>query len=74
MANNLNYDFLEPARSMPPMIHKIKGDEFDVMKSKVCDYLCSLPSVRQKIFEMAKDHKFITYDSASGTWKGDNSK
>lgn len=68
----INYDFLKQAKNMPPLIHKTKGQDFNTKKSEVCDWLCQIPEVRQKIFDWAKEKRLIQYDSQTGKWKGRN--
>lgn len=40
------------------------------MESKVADWLCSQPEVRQYIFDAAKETGSIVYDAETGTWRG----
>lgn len=68
----INYDFLKQAKNMPPLIHKTKVQDFNTKKSEVCDWLCQIPEVRQKIFDWAKEKRLIQYDSQTGKWKGRN--
>lgn len=69
MPKSLDYSFLKPASKMPSLKHK-PYDEFDIMASEVAAYLVKIPSVRQKIFDMANYHGFIVYDPQTKTWKG----
>ena len=69
MPKYLDYSFLEPATKMPPLKHQ-PYDEFDIMASEVADYLVKIPSVRQKLFDMANSKGFIVYDPVTKTWKG----
>lgn len=64
----LDYGFLKGARNMPPLTHRETGSEYDIMKSEVAEYLCSLPEVREKVFGMAKRKKLIVFKD--GKWKG----
>lgn len=66
---NLNYDFLECAKNMPPLRHSGEGN-FDVNKSEAAKWIASQPEVMQKIFDMAARKKFILYDPLTQTWKG----
>lgn len=61
--------YLDKAKMMPPLRHKV-GEHYDVMKSEVCDYLCSIPEVRERIFDLAKEKKFIVFDPETRTWSG----
>ena len=58
------------ACEMPELRHSVPGEEFDVMRSEVAEWLCSLPEVRQRVFDRAKDARLIVYDGESGTWRG----
>lgn len=66
----IDYDFLKQARNMPPLVHKSKGEDFDNKKSEVCDWLCQIPEVRQKIFDWAREKKLIKYNQSTGKWQG----
>ena len=60
---SLDYSFLESAKVMPPLRHKNKTGKFDVMESDVCEWLTHIPEVRQKIFDMAINKKYIKYQT-----------
>lgn len=66
----LNYDFLDCVKKMPPMVHSIPGQEYDVLKSQAALWICSQPDVINKMFDMAKNRKVIRYDAETGTWRG----
>ena len=66
----LNYDFLDGAREMPPLPHSVPNRKFDIMDSRVCDWLVNDPEIRQKIFNMAVNKKVIVYDPETAMWKG----
>ena len=63
------------AREMPALRHSTT-DPFDVTKSEVAMWLCSQPSVLQRVFDMATTARdgdgmpFISYDPESKAWKG----
>ena len=65
----ISYNFLNKAKKMPPLRHKI-GDTFDIDSSEVVEWLLSLPEVKRKIFDFAKDHGIIVYDEHTKTWRG----
>lgn len=65
----VNYDFLKPARKMPPLRHKV-GDRFDVNSSEVIRWLMEQPEIRIKIFDMANQRGVIVYDAETKMWKG----
>ena len=70
MKKSLNYDFLKSAKKMPPMHHKLPAKEFNIMESEVAEWLCRIPEVRQKIFDMANRKGLIIYDQDLSTWRG----
>ena len=57
---------------MPPLRHKNKTGKFDVMESDVCEWLINIPEVRQKVFDMAINKKYIRYNSSTQKWEGVN--
>lgn len=61
----LNYDFLECARKMPPLRHKVT-EEFDITASECVMWLMQQPTIMQKIFKKAVDHKLIKYNPEAG--------
>ncbi|WP_299055669.1 hypothetical protein [uncultured Eubacterium sp.] len=69
---SLDYSFLESAKVMPPLRHKNKTGKFDVMESDVCEWLTHIPEVRQKIFDMAINKKYIKYNNHTQKWEGVN--
>lgn len=69
---SLDYSFLEGAKDMPPLRHKNKTGKFDVMESDVCEWLINIPEVRQKVFDMAINKKYIRYNSSTQKWEGVN--
>lgn len=65
------------AEKMPPLYHKVPGEDFDIARSEVCDFLCSLPGVRQWIYDTACVQKkaplvFTKLSNGSGIWYGDS--
>lgn len=66
---NLNYNFLECAKKMPPLRHK-KNEPFDITASEVAMWLMQQPTIMQKIFNKANEHKLIKYNPESNTWQG----
>lgn len=68
--------FLESIKKMPPLYHKQPGEDFDMAKSEVAQWLIQQPLALNVIFELVKntsckDHS-IKYDSRSGKWHGIN--
>ena len=56
---------------MPPLAHSAPGG-FDIMASDVVDWLVSQPTVRQKIFDLARSSNLIAFDQVSRKWQGKN--
>lgn len=67
--NHLDYGFLECARKMPPLRHKV-GEVYDVRRSEVAQWLVKQPDIMEKLVGMAKSKGVIVYDPDTGTWKG----
>lgn len=66
----IDYNFLKQCKNMPPLIHNHENGNFDIKESEVCDWLCQIPEVRQKIFDWAKNKKLIKYNQSTGKWQG----
>lgn len=60
---------LDSAKNMPPLFHKLPGQEFDMKKSEVIKWLIQQPDILQYIFDKLKDEHLI-YDPISGKWRG----
>lgn len=70
MRRTLNYDFLECAKKMPSLKHKILSGDFNINDSEVVKWLCEQPDIKQKIFNMAQNRGVIKYDPATQEWRG----
>lgn len=66
MPRTINYDFLNCVKKMPPLSHKVSGEDFDIRKSRVVWWIIKQPSVLQKLFDIAHNRNLIRYDSESG--------
>ena len=58
----------EALRNMPPLHHKIPGEEFDWAKSEVMKWISAQPDVLTKLFNVIKEE--ITYSHETGRWQG----
>lgn len=58
------------ASTMPPLRHSRTGCDFDIMSSEVAVWLCSIPEVRQQVFDAANASGAIVYDQGTGRWRG----
>lgn len=65
---------LEVAKKMPPLYHKLPGEEFDIAKSEVVKWLITQPEIMQFIMDRvanrAEASRLITYDPDTGKWQG----
>lgn len=59
-----------PASEMPPLHHRLPGEDYDVARSEVVDWLVTQPSIRERVFYEAKQSKLIEYDAEDGVWIG----
>lgn len=62
------------ARSMPPLLHRVPGEPFDITRSEVAQWLCSQPEIMQLVFDMVDSShtgcQQIAYDPETCTWQG----
>ena len=65
---------LEVAKKMPPLHHKLPGEEFDITKSEVVKWLVAQPEIMQflmdRVANRAEASRLIKYDPDAGTWQG----
>lgn len=62
--------YFRAARSMPPLPHKLPGQEFSITKSPAVEWLLNQPEIRQALFDLVRENKLIVYDAETGLWKG----
>lgn len=74
MANKTVSKLLSVAKKMPPLYHTIPGEEFDIKKSEVVNWLISQPEILSYVVNRIKGGKgqsaYIIYDSDTGKWQG----
>ena len=70
MAKKMKYDFLDGIKKMAPLRHSFPGEKFDITESEAAAWISNQPEVMQKIFDTARYHGVIEYDSQTGKWKG----
>lgn len=70
MSKTINYDFLNCIKKMPPLSHKVSGEDFDIRKSRVVWWIIKQPDVLQKLFDIAHNRNLIRYDKKTGKWVG----
>jgi hypothetical protein len=60
------------ALQMPPLFHQRPGEEFDLAKSEVVNWLCTQAEIRQALFDFYRFNGAIVF--RDGRWHGaDNS-
>lgn len=67
-------EFLKIAKRMPPLYHTLLGEEFDMKKSEVANWLIKQPLALHVLFQLvqnvsSKNHA-IEYDRDTGKWQG----
>ncbi|HLR16197.1 MAG TPA: hypothetical protein VK144_10240 [Bacillota bacterium] len=55
---------------MPPLYHKIPGQEYDVRKSEAVKWLIKNPSILEYIWDKFKNSNDVFYDPSTGKWQG----
>ena len=68
---------LQVVKNMPPLIHHVKGEKFDITKSEVAKWLIQQPEIMQWIFDHVNNMQrrngeelLIKYNPENGTWRG----
>jgi hypothetical protein len=56
------------AAQMPPLYHQLPGEEFDIMKSEVVDWLCQQPEIREASYNWYRSKAAIVF--RDGRWRG----
>lgn len=71
MSKNKVSKLLDVAKRMPPLYHTLPGEEFDVSKSEVIQWLIRQPDILSYISNRVRgDSKLIVYDRETGKWQG----
>ena len=62
---------LDVVKKMPPLYHTLPGEEFDLSKSEVVQWLIRQPDILSYIANRITGiGKLIVYDRETGKWKG----
>ncbi|WP_342419233.1 hypothetical protein [Paenibacillus sp. FSL H8-0168] len=61
---------LNIGRFMPPGYHKRPGEEYDVSKSEVVQWLIRQPSIQEYVWDQFKMSQDVFYNRATGKWQG----
>jgi hypothetical protein len=59
---------LRCAATMPPLAHTIPREVRSVESSEVIGWLLQQPSIRQYVFDKAKE--YLVFDAETRTWRG----
>ena len=71
MSKNKVSKLLDVAKRMPPLYHTLPGEEFEVSKSEVIQWLIRQPDILSYISNRVRgDSKLIVYDRETGKWQG----
>lgn len=73
--NKTEVRFLNAARKMPPLFNVIPGEEFDIDKSEVANWLIQLPEAKEVILSLAcrvrkEELLAVQKNSDTGKWQG----
>ena len=70
MAKIKRSKILDVSRFMPPLRHSIPGQEFDIRKSEVMQWMLKNPATWNYIWNNIKQSGAVEYNPATGTWQG----
>lgn len=59
------------AKEMPPLYHKLPGEDFNFKKSEVLKWISERPSLLLYVFNHL-EHAEIEYNPNTGKWQGVN--
>ena len=57
-------------RTIPPLRHSVPGELFDLSKSELINWLVAQPQVREWLYHKVRYSGRVTFDAASGVWRG----
>ena len=57
-------------RCMPPLYHKLPGEEFDIRKSRIIWWLTKQPEMLEYVWNRIKQSGAVKYDPKTGKWQG----
>ncbi|MCR8978710.1 hypothetical protein [Brevibacillus laterosporus] len=61
---------LKVGRKLPPGYHKLPGEEYDIRKSEVVQWLIQQPSIQEFVWDQFKQSGDVSYDQTTGKWRG----
>lgn len=66
--------YLDVAKKMPPLYHTVPGEDFEISKSEVAQWLVSQPEILLYVVNRIKGSSgqtpYITYNQSTGKWQG----
>lgn len=73
--NKTEIKFLKAARNMPPLFNVLPGEDFDINRSEVANWLIQLPEAKEVILSLASRVKreellAIQKNHDTGKWQG----
>lgn len=57
-------------RRMPPLYHKLPGEDFDIRKSRIIWWLTKQPEMLEYVWNRIKQSGAVKYDPQTGKWQG----
>lgn len=61
---------LEVGKQMPPLYHKLPGEEYAPGQSEVLNWIAQQPDLLEWTFAQLKSAGYVEYDSETGIWSG----
>lgn len=61
---------LDIGKVLPPGYHKLPGEEYDVRKSEVVQWLIQQPSIQEYVWDQFKMSGDVFFDRVTGKWQG----
>lgn len=61
---------MDTAKSMPPLFHKIPGQEYDCRKSYIIKWLLKHDEALDYLWNMVRESGAVKYNPDTGTWQG----
>jgi len=61
---------IDVASNLPPLYHKLPGEEYNPKKSEVIQWLIQRPSILEFLWDHVKQSGLVVYNQATGKWQG----
>lgn len=61
---------IEVGKKLPPSYHTLPGEEFDIQKSEVVNWLIKQPEILSYIWDQFKQSGYVEYDPETSLWTG----